>query len=63
MVEEAEEAKVAMAEAMPEEEDLVEEVEAEAEAGAEAGAEEADGPQPLTPMTQAGATLHLSGEA
>jgi len=61
MVEEAEEAKVAMAEAMPEEEDLVEEV--EAEAGAEAGAEEADGPQPLTPMTQAGATLHLSGEA
>jgi len=46
-----------MAEAMPEEEELVEEV------GAEAGAEEAKGPQPLTPMTQAGATLHLSGEA
>ena len=55
--EEAEAAAVATAEAMPEEEDLVEEVEAET------GAEEAQGPQPLTPTTQAGATLHLSGEA
>jgi len=36
--------------------DLVEEVEAGT------GAKEAKGPQPLTPMTQAGATLHLSGE-
>jgi len=55
--EEAEAAEVTAAEAMPEEEELVEAVEAEA------GAEEAAGPQPLTPMTQAGATLHLSGEA
>jgi len=55
--EEAEVATVAVAEAMPEEEDLVEEIEADA------GAEEAKEPQPSTPMTQAGATLHLSGEA
>ena len=55
--EQGEVAAVAVAEAMPEEEELVEEVEAEAEA------EEAVEPQPLTPMTQAGATLHLSGEA
>ena len=48
---------VAVAEAMPEEEDLVEEVEAEV------GAEEAKEHQPLTPMTQAGTTLHRSGEA
>jgi len=52
----AEEAE-AKAEAKAEDEGLVEEVEAEA------GGEEAAEPQPLTPMTQAGATLHLSGEA
>jgi len=55
--EEAEVAAVAVAEAMPEKEGLVEEVEAEA------GAKEAEEPQPLTPMAQTGATLHLSGEA
>jgi len=52
----AEEAEAAV-EAMPEEEGSVE----EAEAGAEA--EEAAEPQPLIPMTQAGATLHLNGGA
>jgi len=41
------------AEAMPEEEDSVGEAEVEAE--------EAAGPQPLIPMTQAGATLQLNG--
>ena len=55
--EEAEEAVVAVTEAMSEEEGLVEEVEAEVEA------EEAAEPQPLIPMTQAGATPHLSGGA
>ena len=54
---EAEAAAVAEAEAMPEEEDLVEGI------AAEVGAKEAKEPQPLTPMTQAGATLHRSGEA
>jgi len=56
VAEEAEMAAVAVAEAMPGEEELVEEAEAEAEV------EEAAEPQPLTPMTQAGATLHLNGE-
>jgi len=56
-VEEAKEATVAVVEAMPEEEGPVEEAEAKAEA------EEAVEPQPLTPMTQAGATLHLNGGA
>jgi len=51
----AEEAEVAVAEAMPDEEGLVE----EEEAGAEA--EEAEDPQPLIPMTRARATLQRIG--
>jgi len=52
--EEAEAAEDAV-EAMPEAEGSVEEAEVEAE--------EAAKPQPLIPMTQAGATLHLNGGA
>ena len=55
--EEAEMAVVAVAEAMPEEEEV-------AEAGVEAEAvEEAAEPHPLIPMTQERATLQQSGEA
>ena len=55
--EEVEVAAVAVAEAMPEEEEV-------AEAGVEAeAAEEAAEPHPLIPMTQEGATPQQSGEA
>jgi len=60
--EDAEVAAVAVAEVMPEEEDLAE-AEVEAEVEEAVAAEEAAEPQPLIPMTQAGATPHLNGGA
>jgi len=57
--EEAEMAAVAMAEAMPEEEEVAE---AGVEAEEEVAVEEAVEPHPLIPMTQEGATLQQSGE-
>jgi len=56
------EAEEAAAEVMPWEEDLAE-AEVEAEAEEAVTAEEATEPQPLIPVTQAGATPHLNGGA